>query len=139
MEINKNSWHSKFYYVSYRELPQSLCEYFWKLVLALTLLPLTWAGYAIKSSREQIYGVKINTGLIFWMLFWFVPYMVSIGNNTSFLQSLILSIGGYIFLTVVTLITILIIYLISKSKKPNIVTERWKAFKGKYCPQITWL
>lgn len=43
MELSINSWHSKLYNIFYTKgLPQSLCPYFWKLVLAIFLfIPVT--------------------------------------------------------------------------------------------------
>lgn len=47
MKLKIDSWHAKFYMKSYgvHYLPEWLCNYFWQLVLAIVLLPITWWTY----------------------------------------------------------------------------------------------
>lgn len=42
IQLNKNSWHARFYRWSHGidSLPQSLCTYFWNLVLTIVFAPL---------------------------------------------------------------------------------------------------
>jgi hypothetical protein len=66
MKLSKNSWHYKFYALSFNCYSKSFdtinfCDYFWKLVLAFVLLPFTWISYLIERiDRFQIYKKEIR-------------------------------------------------------------------------------
>lgn len=140
MELSEKSWLAKFYKVSFGtiELPQSLCPYFWGLVLTFVLIPLTlpfMVGcriFAKNWGNNFDVWVKVILGICFWGLITLLitsPVKTGIGIGFS-----VLAIGGSIG------ILILIDYL-ADSKTPEpilIVKESWKGFIGKYCPRITW-
>lgn len=155
MEINKNNWHAKFYYWTYKNHPNSLCPYFWKLILAFVLLPLTFVGYLIPTFREDednVLSVYFAVTVLFWIL---LGFGWETGNNmfetyhiflSTFLGFLILLFGIAVALTVLFGIGYFFaewlpehIYKNRREEpKTNLIKERIKAFKGKYCPKITW-
>src|ERR1035437_9066625 len=83
MEISKNSWHTKYYQwlmVDYGCLPDSLCNYFWTVIIGLISFPLIifcsipiWIIWKIKnpkwSNGEKLpicnyYATETRFGLI---------------------------------------------------------------------------
>lgn len=149
MKINKNNWHAKFYRASYGELTENFCTYFCKLLLALVLLPITFVGYLIPSVREDS---KNGIGTYFLITFLTVMTVLAgsaiggkIFTETSVFLSiilgtifLILSFSSFVAL-VLGVIYFFTEYLPNKSIKPNLISERVKAFKGKYCPRVEWI
>lgn len=58
MKLTKNSWHHTFYMLTYgKESNHNFCDYFWSLVFAMILLPVSWVSYIIWSlaSSEKKY------------------------------------------------------------------------------------
>lgn len=147
MEIRRNTWHSKLYRTMYNDLTNNLCEYFWKLVLAILLLPFTWVALCIPKFRKDEDMGMGSYLLVGTVVYGFFSASWDLGSDFFPNQTLILQI-----LFGVVLITLLLglifgaialsCYIYDKTqetpKRTNIVTERFKAFKGKYCPKITW-
>lgn len=139
MEIRRNRWHAKLYNIAYKRLDQSLCTYFWKLVLALVLLPFTFIWYLIPSTRN-------NTGLggytfFSFMVFFLIVVARLLGKDVFGDFSFVSGLLGFVLLVVgVALIrglAALFIHLLS-FKRETLVSERLKGFKNKYCPRIEW-
>jgi hypothetical protein len=157
MRLRLNSWHALFYKANYRGLPMSLCTYFWKLVLAILLIPFTFIGLLVAPIREEkstVLNVCTTTILYLSVLAGYV-----IGNDLieitdpTMLQYLLLSLLGVgamilagIAVSLIVGIPALLIYFIQKkvenekydSEKKYVVIEWWRGFKGKYCPRINW-
>ena len=143
MQLSTKSWHAKVYNFFYTEsgLPQSLCPYFWKLVLAIfVLIPflilLVLGGITIIISLI-VYLFHIKFSLFFsWrhfkMLLLFIGIIVAV-------VSVVLSIGyvvgelmgkyGNKSKSIVST---------TKVKNPTILQEFIKAKYNKYCPKINW-
>lgn len=150
MEIRKNTWHSKLYKIIYNKLSDNLCEYFWKLVLAILLLPFTWVALCIPKFRKDEDMGMGSYLLVGTVVYGFFSASWGFGSDFFPNQTLILQIlFGVVFFTLIALllglifgVCVLICYIYDKTqetpKRTNIVTERLKAFKGKYCPKITW-
>lgn len=157
MEINKNTWHAKFYYWSYKDRPDSLCPYFWKLLLAIVFLPLTWLGYIIPYFRKNLY-MTISTYIMITAsayLFVFMGYILGYEYFRGLSLVVATAIGTLVFVLGTSLLLLfgwfVLIYLpekLSKQRinswyekkepKTNLIKERYKAFKGRYCPKIDW-
>lgn len=163
MKIKVKSWHYWLYRNTYQGTPKSLCPYFWKLLFAIIMLPLTWVGYLFPGTREGK-----NMFLNFIITFMFMALLVvghGVGmENYPESNSFIATIIGLGLLTGVSLIIILAGLLIfglihairegvtyiedkryykhlkelEKGKEPKkyILIEWWKAFKSKYCPKL---
>ncbi len=140
MELSEKSWLARFYKTSYgtNVLPQSLCPYFWGLVFALLVSPLTTPlilGNRLFNKRWNDYSdiyIKTIVGATIWGLVIALimsPVKVGIGLGVT-----VLGIGGIIGLF------LLVGYLVdSKTPEPIlIVKESFKGFIGRYCPRITW-
>jgi hypothetical protein len=169
MELNINSLSARVYREVYntRHMPESLCPYFWKLVLAypliVVLLPLlipTWIMMKFQKDEPDtdvpigakaligvlIYGfvfIVFAVGMFissYWITYYQGTAMYSFYVGGSFI-SLILGVTG---------IVLWVIHLIDNRKykrkfnneyveqKPNLIVEFVKAKYNKYCPKITW-
>lgn len=157
MELNSKSWYSWYYKQFYNTkiLPQSLCIFFWKILLAIVLLPFI---YPVLLFRKVVGVNDFSTS--FGLLLWFIGVtgctpIVTIFKIKSWYNLLWLQPLGLVISCVFTGILIVIIYIIYKSinfiynksnkikiykePKENIVIVMTKAFFGKYCPKIKWL
>lgn len=156
MQLQTSSWHSRLYTFTYSKmLPQSLCPYFWKLVLAMVLfIPLT-----------ILYLPLIILRLVFEFNYFRYPTYFK-GKDLRFMWlsnaicwDLIWIIRGFIhkewkvllFLFVAILIVTFVVIVTAnlfepkpkkikpkKEKEPGILTEFIKAKYNRYCPKIYW-
>lgn len=163
MEVNfkKDSWHAKLYSVGYgpwTKLPANLCPYFWKVVLLVALMPISWLGYAVKSIRHDEIQWKVMFTLLFKISFLIagMPALTILKvNGITGLGAVVFSytIGAALFVAFLAGVGFLINKGIdklvawnyrerpSKPQKPkedNIVLAFVKAKKQKYCPVINW-
>lgn len=168
MELNRNSLSARVYREVYntRHMPESLCPYFWKLVLAypliVLLLPLlipTWITLKFQDEADNEYpiGAKAVIGLLLYA-FGFVVFMIGVFISSCWISYYKGTImyqfyfsGGFIsFILGVFSVSFLIKYIIDNRKykrkfnneyveeKPNLIVEFVKAKYNKYCPKITW-
>lgn len=158
MKLNLNSWHAKLYKNSYNGLPETLCPYFWKLLLAIVLLPITFVGYLFPFIREA-------KSLFLNFLATFIAAAIivtSYGLGENFIEycslkdqiiGFMIGLGTMILVfAAITAILFVIFYLDdyledrkyqrrwnrNEPKKQWIIVEWWKGFYGKYCPRINW-
>lgn len=150
MEISKKSWHARLYKFSYDELPNNFCEYFWKLFLAVVLLPISWIGCLFNKGEKLAENVFIT--IAFYLGLIFLPLAIAEKQYGALsFKSYLIGLGYIIGSIAMTSGVLYCIYSISqwqdnrtsrkvavKEKKPNLIKERYKAFKGKYCPKINW-
>jgi hypothetical protein len=156
MNLTKNSFHAKFYdFIYQKNLPKSLCDYFWALIFGIILLPLLlpfnfifiqkWSPFSHTSITSRlILNFVWTVASVF--LFIIMLYLPIFENNY----------GGPLAVLIVGLIigaVKLAIYLHEKyresryddlfePKKENefllVLKTGFKAFKEKYCPRIDW-
>lgn len=158
MKININSWHARLTRWTYRieELPGNLCGYFWIMLLAVILFPLT----AIISLPRIFVGEYTKTEsypylpFIICISIWFLLGILSfylyggycvffIGFNS---KAILVNLAIVIFLvfTFMALIPFLFYIIRKKFSKTSIsltdtvVYQFIKAKKNKYCPVIEW-
>lgn len=168
MELNINSLSARVYREVYntRRMPESLCPYFWKLVLAyplvVVLLPLlipTWIMIKFQDETDNDFpiGAKALMGVLMYGFIFIVfvvgvfisSYWITYYQGTA-MYSFYVG-GGLITLILgVTGIVIWVKYLIENRKfkhrvnneyieeKPNVIIEFIKAKYNRYCPKITW-
>lgn len=143
MEIRKNRWHAKLYNIAYKRLDQSLCTYFWKLVLALVLLPFTFIWYLIPCTRNN----EGLSGYIFCSLVttFFIIIGRTIGSDIfgdfSFVSGLVgfvLTVVGSALIVGILILIAYLLHLAGETKRETLIGERFKGFKNKYCPRIEW-
>jgi len=136
-------------------LPQNLCPYFWKLVLAIVTLPLTVFSFPFTNNGS--FGDRFATlfaiafcelctasiGALVSMLFrWIDPHTPITLNDLGIANAVGLSV--FAIVAVVAYIEHLISSKkensksIAKEKKPSIIIEYIKAKKNKHCPMIEW-
>lgn len=167
MKLKTNSISSKLYRYFYGTnlLPDNLCEYFWKLVIAyifiiptsIIYLPIILTEiYNIitnQSQRNDLHVIeKILFSVIIYLGLFFIVAMLSlIGlffiplEKESFfgflIQVGILTWAILIIVAIVWGVFKLIDYCNKKPYKPNktsIIKEYILAKKNKYCPRIDW-
>lgn len=154
MNLKKGNWLYNFYHLNYAkwgvkdEITNNFCDFFWGILLAVVSLPLTWFALLFN------YFTKSRQG-----------YWSNLFHSVIFdygLSSVILVIVAWIsqkpikhleyvglLLVVVTLLCSILYFFIevwpNTNLSNNIVElqqtskEGFKAFKGKYCPKITWI
>jgi hypothetical protein len=147
--LSKKSWHTWLYRQFFSEYSlrktNNLCPYFWKIVLCVIILPVSFvlalpalifmlvADIKDKSSL----GESVGKGFAMWAALGLVINMIAIfftANKAVQLFGLIgWTFGGVLVLG-------LIITLISESleNRTTLVGEFMKAKKNKYCPKIEW-
>jgi uncharacterized membrane protein YuzA (DUF378 family) len=143
MKLNDHGLMARFYLWSYPSaLPNNLCSYFWKLVAAIVLLPLTWATFWINDDNipfplRAIIGVLLQ-GIVGFLGFAFVAPFFGVWTPLEYLGlgvviAAIICGVGYFFLERTTPV-------IPKalSEFASISYERGKAVKDNYCPRIEW-
>jgi hypothetical protein len=165
MILNSNSFHAKLYRWFYGtdKLPESLCPYFWKLVIAYILfIPfgILTLPYEIFSRTgdvvedDECISYRIGSSLVlYFMLFLIVCLLSSISlfwyfnpKDRIFTN---IQVGGLIAWIVIFGVVIyeFFKYLRNKwiyksyfkEKTDNIITSFVKAKYNKYCPKITWV
>lgn len=152
MVLNPKALHAKFYNLVYnKDLPESLCDYFWKLVFAIPLFILLFPF-----SVFWIKGYKHGDLLLVLRII--LNVIISIGVFGLSLICVYFPIwekdysGLYVFLALVgavglalgiawaitSLKTGIRFRYIETPESIIIVKESIKAFKNKYCPRIDW-
>lgn len=159
MILNHNSISAKLYRWFYGTdvMPNNLCPYFWKLVIAYTFalpvlilsLPQTIVS---KGKDRDTLSNRIITGIITYSLLFGAISMLSVFGLFFVLPE---KEGLYLFMLIIGMslwaISVVggVTYLINKWKerrynrypeepKANIIVEMVKAKYHKYCPKIDW-
>jgi|SRR6478609_10523061 len=113
MEIKKSSWHYKIVDAfSEYSPPDNLCNYFWRLVGSIVL--------------SLIVGA-ILLGILFCMTVAIIYRMDAL-----------MQVGLVIWTGIALLLLFSILDKIKARRTPSLLSTYWKAFKGKYCPKITF-
>lgn len=155
MKLKSNSWYGWYYTQFYqcRELPISLCKFFWGILLAIVLFPVTWPSTSINKITKDESSFSGAAGIVLWLIsLSFGTILKAVFHIKSrSLTFLVIPIVGFIILTTIIFATFFLIVFIEnikekhpssrkiKEKKPNWFAEGIKAFFGKYCPRIEWI
>jgi hypothetical protein len=162
MELKRKSWYAWLYKRTYgTELPDNLCPFFWKMILAIVMFPVTWPCIVIELlilddpsktrwSGRLFYGFATNvlsiivcasimahyTKHIFYWWTSIVGFIITIIGVASILAV----IGGLVWLGDTIRLGIVSFFRKKKKTVPkqSILSEYVKARFGKYCPKITW-
>lgn len=150
MNLNKQSISARGYKYFYNthQLPDNLCPYFWKLVIAwifiIALLPFhifaslfnkfnCFSDNIIDTIKfitlAIILGAMVSPILLFWYAF-----------DKGGLLPILISLGGAIdMLVIIGLLVVLKQHLFKSTPKQNsIIKEFIMAKYKKYCPKINW-
>ena len=170
IKINQNSWHVRCYELMYgvNQLPNNLCAYFWKAVLAVLLYPVFFILELPKRIIDNKEFKKDRFKGYFGNIHWLVGICIYVGLFCIYCMIAIFFIGlatdvispiGVISWLILVVVGIMLLVEkfdewrkerkriqrmknglkpIYKEDKPNIIVEYFKAWKGKYCPKITF-
>lgn len=160
MELNSNSISAKLYRWFYNrhayEMPQSLCPYFWQLLLMYVLIVpyvlIALPYLFFNKGKNQSISTGIFGPIIIYVLMYIIFSMITLIfglfvhklPNTFFWVTTI-NIGVNTWLIVSVYFVVRLIFSIIdgngktlKEEKPNLLVEFVKAKYNKYCPKITW-
>lgn len=133
-------------------MPENFCEYFWKLIFALALMPLIWLSYPIK--REGI-GVRIAASIGVLLALFLLAVLITLSYTyfDTFLMLLFASV--IIVLTIVAILALVAGSDITceyvrhtdtfkqvkrtASEAKIIWKGRKEAVLNRYCPKIEWV
>jgi len=145
LNLNKNSWHAKLFLASYssKELPKSLCNYFWSLIFAIILLPVTFVVVIYNIITKKRVNKIIQISFMLFGLILSSAFYEDYSFPTAYFYGLITTV---VVVGISGLFAFTLVYFIEKSdnhkpkktKKPNVIIEGIKAVKNKYCPIIQW-
>ena len=154
MNLTKKTWHYNFWKLNYgysnwskQEPNNNFCDYFWALVWALCMLPVTWIGLLIKyftdddvSSMKDSFTITLLTYVGIFLVTMFI--IATFKFKSAFLLPILFVVGGGIALFAITYYFVEVYpetdFANNISESKDIVKESWKSFKGKYFPQIKW-
>lgn len=152
MKLNRESKLARFYQWSYGErpewMPYNFCDYFWSLLWAMVVFPITWLSYPFDTYNlnERFWkgvGMWIFLTAIAYYIFLFIEYPYQTAK-----------ISGYVVGGIIGFIALVIggVYCLEKlehdgeTKKPSVLCEAWQiavekknSVKDNYCPKIEWL
>lgn len=139
-KFSLNSWHARLYRSSWsrEQLPSNLCPYFWAVVFAVLGFPMFIIAHIVNLFLKQKK--------------WWVT-SVSLASFTIILETSrkhwYWLIGYLCFLVIVFTGFFIMVYRAKRKidrgdyrewpRLNGLFGERWAAFKGRYCPKITWL
>ena len=151
MELKLNSWYVWLWNYTYdTRLPDNLCPFFWKLVLAIILfipnvilrLPLNILKIFNKNIEVEsgigafVWLVFISVTLITYAIFHWILWLVNSYNYDSGAASA----GGFIIIA--TVLCSIYYYLFESDKSinlnNNILITYTKSVYNKHCPRINW-
>tara|TARA_R110000851_G_scaffold195048_1_gene345862 strand:+ start:223 stop:720 length:498 start_codon:yes stop_codon:yes gene_type:complete len=160
--LNELSWHAKLYKRAWGSshlndgLPNNICAYFWKTVIALVTFPLWVFGKMLPANYDDPdnciwHGIRqfFATFIVFFccllgsLIIEVIQYLIYGGTDTS--QDWWNFALGIPVLAIALFLVFGIIYLVhaifcgaSESDTTKIVTGFISAKKNKYCPRINW-
>ncbi len=148
MEANlkEKSWHTKLYKWSYctYHLPDSLCNYFWALVTAILLLPITVFSLfqTLININANNLAIRIVQGLFTMLLLYgLITWGGAWYENPAFQLAIVICI--FISLVILFVVMFLLSWFSAKRWKNNetlnLITLKIQAKKSKVCPKINWV
>jgi cytochrome c oxidase assembly factor CtaG len=169
MILSKNTWHAKIYKFIYEgsngiRFPNSLCPYFWKVVVATMLAPIffilglpVYTAMLVTKNNRDTWNLAIVTEVIMGIIAYIISYVIFAMTTAVIIQLSsgiyneywfgVYTLGCLLWISAgIVLLVIGIKYLIKRvsfnkeytEKEPNILKEFIKAKYNKYCPKIDW-
>lgn len=161
--LTKKSWHARAYAYSWARdyrldgLPHNLCPYFWKTLLGLLLLPISWMGRFLPRHNERHHNCISHLHSVF--LVFCISLALSImgcmiggtvltliyGGTPLPQHSILMFVFGIPILAVFLAIILGSVKIMALSSKRfrkteggTIIRTMIKSKKQKICPSITW-
>lgn len=164
LEFSTNSWHGKLYKFAYgygnysypRQFPSNLCPYFWKIVLAILLMPIlliTELPLLVfpESRRDVKYDGALGSNIVFGIASWLGISLIFCAITAIFiwhpvkdsLWQMVVIMGRGVLTLVVFGLTVLWITewhtrRKRRPKNPSLLSSYIQAKKDKLCPKINW-
>lgn len=153
MTLNYNSFTAKFYRYFYddKNMPKSICPYFWKLTLAwLFVIPVTLfsiPAVIFEIFTKESYGLgRIFFSLLLYMVIFLVTSMVftvMLFFNNYDSESIIVKMGSagaiiWLFIIVASSIELFKYIKNRNSNNSSVIVGFVKSKYNKYCTKITW-
>jgi hypothetical protein len=152
MTLNYNSFNAKFYRYFYGadSMPDSICPYFWKLLMAwIFVIPVTLFSLPIvvaEAIRKESLGLfRLGVSIIIYMFTYFLVTMVCtvmLFVNDYDKESFVAQSGSTGILIWFVFIVVVIIegfkYLKNRHENDTVIVGFIKSKYNKYCAKITW-
>jgi hypothetical protein len=153
MILNYNSFNAKFYRYFYdaNSMPDSICPYFWKLLMAwVFVIPVSLFSFPAVIAEiitKQSCGLfRLFTSFVLYMALYFIISMVFtvlILINHYDSESIIVKMGSvgiviWILAIVITIVTIVNHLRNSNKVSDSVIIGFVKSKYNKYCAKITW-
>ena len=153
MTLNYNSFNAKLYRYFYdaNSMPDSICPYFWKLLMAwVFVIPVSLFSFPAVIAEiitKQTYGLArlFMSGVLYMLIYCIISmvFTVLLFINHYDSESIIVKIGsaGIIIWLLAIVITVIetVKYLRSSNKvSDSVIIGFVKSKYNKYCARITW-
>lgn len=153
MTLNYNSFNAKLYRYFYdaNSMPDSICPYFWKLLMAwVFVIPVSLFSFPAVIAEiitKQSYGLGrlFMSGVLYMLIYCIISmvFTVLLFINHYDSESIIVKMGsaGIIIWLLVIVITVIetVKYLRSSNKvSDSVIIGFVKSKYNKYCAKITW-
>jgi hypothetical protein len=149
MKLDKNGKLPRFYQWSYSEkdLPDNFCSYFWHVLWAIILFPVTWLSYPLPNYPPPPIGIRFIIGIVGYFLLGLLAGLVYALLVNPFQT---LKIAGTIVGAIGALSATIFGFIYIKERLDGsdeksvfteiaeIVREKKKSVKENYCPKINW-
>lgn len=144
MRLSKNGYLAQLYRWSYGtwRMPNNLCIYFWKLLFAIVVFPITWISYPFHFDHIVIRIIASLVCCFFLALF--ARLILGVFENPYFALEVLFYVGR-IIAGFIVLIALVVLYALLEENPPEIVSETLKiiqakkeSVKDKFCPKIEW-
>lgn len=154
------SWHARLYKSTYGTyiLPKNICNYFWKLIVAILVAIPSWPGHLINFFERGFYPMKaivsaihVPVAIILGASFWKskLSFVSFFSDYFTGLVIIILLIGAGALLILITFYLGVLIEKLKKliyikrtathrQKNESVLVSGFKAVKNKYCSKIDW-
>lgn len=140
MKLKRTGLLARFYEWSYGEdVPDNLCPYFWKIIAAVALFPLSWATWWVPEKPPFVVRVIMGAVLQLAGLFLMAALIGPFFGDWKWTI-------GLVVITVVVALVAAIHLIADRQTRPEFVDEftemytaKKQSFTEKYCPRIDWI
>ena len=142
LKLKRQGLLSRFYKFTFcKDAPDSLCTFFWGLVIGLLVLPITWLSVFFFMILRKFDDHTEPDNLSHRLLFGFMMYL-GVAIVLLYLGALINNTTTTILWTVGCVLAFWVLSLVGKNtgehELTRVIKEFIKSRKEKYCPKIDW-
>lgn len=139
MKLNKNGLIARFYEWSWEQgVPNDLCSYFWKLIIAAILSPFTATAFWVSGAPI---GAKAAVGVVQYAILGYLSCVVISAVHGDWAPTVITAAVVVLMMGIALFISLMEGTISAPefiTEISGIIKERKRGFKDKYCPQIEW-